>query len=327
MPAPLVSVVIPVFNAERVIGATIESALGQDWSPKEIVVVDDGSTDGSLPVMRRYEGGEVRVIARQNGGGSAARNTGFAASRGEYIQFLDHDDLLASDKVSAQVAAARGRATCAIAGRWTRFKGDVNGAYGGWQPPVPLRHDWTPLDWLVASPLLPTCAWLTPRALVEAAGLWNERLADNPDDDGEFFMRVVARSEQVVFCEAARSYFRTEDAASAGHNRSVNALRAIYEVCRSYEQIVRARSEAEAARRACANRYLAFMHMAYPRCPELVADAEARVTALGFDPAKVPNTPRYERLSAVVGWRMAKRLQGAWQKARDAGTWRRASRH
>lgn len=200
MSAPLVSIIIPAYNAERFIGATIESALAQDWAHKEIIVVDDGSLDGSLAVIRRYEKAGVRALVRVNGGGSAARNTGFKASHGDYIQFLDHDDLLADDKISAQIAVANGSPSGPVAGLWTRFRGDVDGAYGGWQPLERVRHDSTPLDWLLESPTVPTCAWLTPRGLVEAAGLWNETLVDNPDDDGEFFMRVFAQSERILFC-------------------------------------------------------------------------------------------------------------------------------
>lgn len=326
MSASLVSIVIPVYNAERFIGATIESALAQDWPHKEIIVVDDGSSDGSLGVIHRFNSAGVRAIATANGGGSAARNRGFKASRGAYIQFLDHDDLLAPDKISAQMAAARGM-TSPVAGLWSRFRGDVRGAYGGWWPADRVRHDWAPLEWLLESPMVPTCAWLTPRPLVEAAGLWNETLVDNPDDDGEFFMRVFSHAERILFCEHARSYFRAEDASSAGHNRGVNAIRSIFEICRAYEAIVRANTDSPEVRRACANRYLNFMYLAYPLCPELIDASEARVTALGFDASKVPSTPLYERLSKLTGWRLAKRLQQMWGGARRLGSSERPSRY
>lgn len=327
MSVPLVSIIVPVYNAERFIGATIESALSQDWAHKEIIVVDDGSDDGGMDVIRRYESAGVRVIATSNCGGPAARNTGFRACAGDYIQFLDHDDLLAEDKISRQMAVAAGNAASPVAGIWTRFRGGVSGAYGGWQPAERVRHDWAPLDWLLALPLVPTCAWLTPRALVEAAGLWNETLVDNPDDDGEFFMRVFSRAERVLFCDRARSYFRAEDASSAGHNRGASALRSIFEICKAYEQIVLSRTDTVAARQVCARRYLAFMYMAYPLCPELIREAEVRVVDLGCDPAQVPSTPLFEQLSKLTGWRLAKRIQQAWHAVRQAGSGRRPSWH
>ena len=326
MSVPLVSIIIPVFNAERWIGATIESALAQDWQAKEVIVVDDGSVDGSLRVIRRYESAGVRTIAQSNGGGSAARNAGFKACRGAYIQFLDHDDLLAVDKISTQMATVAGRDDGPVAGVWTRFRGDTAGAFGPWEPVAALRHDWAPIDWLIRSPLVPTCAWLTPRPLVEAAGLWNETLVSNPDDDGEFFMRVFSHSERILFCERSRSYFRAESASSAGHSRGVDALRSVFEICKSYECIVRAANDSDEARQASANRYLAFMYMAYPLCRELILEAEARVVNLGCDPSRVPNTPLYEQLSKVTGWRTAKRLQQMWHSIRQAGLRRSPSR-
>ena len=327
MPQPLVSIVIPVFNGEANIGTTIESALAQDWDPIEVIVVDDGSSDASLRRVRAYEQAGVRVIAQANRGGSAARNTGFRSSQGAYIQFLDHDDLLAPDKIRRQVLRAQGSPRCPVAGLWTRFANTTAGSYGGWCPPEPFQRDCEPLEWLIGSPMVPTCAWLTPRPLVEDAGLWNEALVGNPDDDGEFFMRVIACSNAVLFSAESRSYFRAESGASAGHSETDDALRSVFEVCRTFERIVLGMTDSAAAKQSCAHRYLAFMHRACPRVPELVAEAERRVTALGFDPGSVPDTPRYEWLSRVVGWRAARRLQKAWQRVRQAGSRRRPSRY
>jgi glycosyltransferase involved in cell wall biosynthesis len=326
VPDPLVSIIIPAFNAERFLAATIESALAQDCDDREVIVVDDGSIDGTLAVIQRYAGDGVRAIPKTNAGGPAARNTGYAASKGRFIQFLDHDDLLAPDKVSQQLACAVDD-TAPIAGLWSRFRGDIAGAYGGWLPHAEMRHN-TPVDeWLIESPLVPTCAWLTPRVLIEAAGPWNDSLKSNPDDDGEFFTRIIARSSGVVFCERARSYFRAEGVGSAGHIRSVDALGSVFAICQAFERLATDRGLNSRWRRACARRYLAFMYMAYPRCPELVAEAERRVAALGFDPSLVPNTPAYEQLSRLVGWRTAKRLQHAWQSARQLLSGEPASRH
>jgi glycosyltransferase involved in cell wall biosynthesis len=98
---PLVSVVIPAYNSERYLGEAIESALGQTYAPVETIVVDDGSSDGSAEIARRYAG--VTLIEQENRGPSAARNRGFAASRGELIAFHDSDDVMTPDKLTVQV--------------------------------------------------------------------------------------------------------------------------------------------------------------------------------------------------------------------------------
>lgn len=89
----LVSVVIPNYNYERYLGTAIDSALALDWPSVEVIVVDDGSTDGSRAVIEGY-GERVRAIYKDNGGQTDACNVGFAACRGELVIFLDSDDVL-----------------------------------------------------------------------------------------------------------------------------------------------------------------------------------------------------------------------------------------
>jgi glycosyltransferase involved in cell wall biosynthesis len=102
---PLVSILIPAYNAQRWLADTIESALGQTWPQKEIIVVDDGSRDQTLSVARQFASKNVFVVTQENQGGSAARNKAFALCQGEFIQWLDADDLLAPDKIAKQMEA------------------------------------------------------------------------------------------------------------------------------------------------------------------------------------------------------------------------------
>ena len=101
MPRPLASVVIPAYNAERFLDEAIESVLGQTYAPVETIVVDDGSSDRTAEIARAYDG--VTLIVQENSGPSAARNRGFAASRGEFVAFHDSDDAMAPDKLAVQV--------------------------------------------------------------------------------------------------------------------------------------------------------------------------------------------------------------------------------
>ena len=103
MSSPLVSVIVPAYNAERFIAATIESALAQDFDPLEVVVVDDGSSDRTRDVVQSLGASRVRLLSGPNRGVSAARNEGVRASAGEYVAFLDHDDLWEPSKIRRQV--------------------------------------------------------------------------------------------------------------------------------------------------------------------------------------------------------------------------------
>ena len=101
---PLVSIVVPCFNGDAFVAEAIRSALAQTWDSIEIVVVDDGSTDQSREVIREF-GDRVKLIATPNRGGGAARNTGIDAATGEFIQFLDCDDVLLADCVAHKMSA------------------------------------------------------------------------------------------------------------------------------------------------------------------------------------------------------------------------------
>jgi glycosyltransferase involved in cell wall biosynthesis len=98
----LVSILIPCYNAERWVGEAIESALAQTWPEKEVLVIDDGSTDRSLEVIQRYRG-RIRWETGPNRGSNTARNRLLELSAGEWLQYLDADDYLRPNKVQVQL--------------------------------------------------------------------------------------------------------------------------------------------------------------------------------------------------------------------------------
>jgi glycosyltransferase involved in cell wall biosynthesis len=102
---PLVSVIIPVYNGERHLSYALDSALAQEYDPVEIIVVDDGSTDGSADVARGYQA--VHYLHQSNAGPAAARNTGIVAASGEFIAFLDHDDVWEPWKLRTEMDCLR----------------------------------------------------------------------------------------------------------------------------------------------------------------------------------------------------------------------------
>ena len=96
----LVSVIVPAYQAEAFIAEALESALAQDHTATEVIVVDDGSTDGTAEIAAGYD---VQVLSRENGGPAAARNAGLALARGEFVTILDADDVCPEDRLSRQV--------------------------------------------------------------------------------------------------------------------------------------------------------------------------------------------------------------------------------
>src|SRR5580693_6033635 len=102
---PLVSILIPAYNAQAWIQSTLDSALNQDYPNIEVILVNDGSTDQTLAIAKRYESKSVKMVDQPNAGGPAARNVALTHSQGDYIQWLDHDDLLDRHKINEQLKA------------------------------------------------------------------------------------------------------------------------------------------------------------------------------------------------------------------------------
>lgn len=98
---PLVSVIVPVFNCERFLAEAVQSVLAQDYRPIEIIVIDDGSTDGSAAVASSFP--QVTLVRQENRGVAAARNAGLAAARGEVIAFIDADNIWLPGKLSREM--------------------------------------------------------------------------------------------------------------------------------------------------------------------------------------------------------------------------------
>ena len=103
---PLVSILIPAYNSEKYISATLDSAIGQTWTRNEIIVVDDGSRDRTKEIAGRYADRNVKVVQGEHRGAAAARNVALSLAQGDYIQWLDSDDLLGPHKIARQIEAA-----------------------------------------------------------------------------------------------------------------------------------------------------------------------------------------------------------------------------
>ena len=303
----LVSIIIPAFNAEHWITDTIRSALGQTWSKKEIIIVDDGSTDGTLAIARSFESTHVKVLAQQNKGVSAARNHGLSFAQGQYIQWLDADDLLAPDKIMNQLKSAeKGQSSrILLTSRFGTFYYCHDRAK---VRPTVLWQDLSPVDWLLnkfnEQVWMNPATWLVSRKLTEKAGPWNERLVR--DNDGEYICRVVAASEKVRFMREAMSYYRVSSLGSLSNSLSDKACEAIalsLSLCIEYLLTL---ENSERARRACLNYLQFFMPMFYPEKEELLRKLHALASGLGGELAVPEMNWKYAVFKRVAGVKAAK---------------------
>jgi glycosyltransferase involved in cell wall biosynthesis len=207
-----VSILIPVYNSEQYIAETLECAINQTWQDKEVIVVDDGSTDNSLGIAKEFECDTVKVYSQSNKGASSARNFGFSKSSGGMIQYLDADDLMSPNKIEEQmrIYLAGNEVDNVITCNLLYFNNNTitglefpSGSFikTGYSVPMELL-----LDILDCPINTQTSIWLTPRHIIKKAGNWNEELTLN--DDGEFFFRVIANTKIVSYCPSAVVFYR-----------------------------------------------------------------------------------------------------------------------
>ena len=305
-----VSVLIPAYNAAAYIEQTLDSVLAQTWPNLEVIVVDDGSRDDTYALAQRYAGPQVRVVSQPNAGASAARNHAFTLATGEYIQYLDADDLLHPNKVLAQLECLQQHPGAQLSGSaWAMFYDapDENSLR-----PTILWKDYTdPVQWLVDAwengVWMQPSAWLTHRSLIAAAGPWNEQISLH--DDGEFFSRVLLQTNEIVFCVAAKSFYRKGITNSLSGIRNEKATRSHLAVCQLYEKNLLAARNTPQTRLACANNYQRLIYEYYPAYAEIRHQAAARIQALGGSTARPHSTPAFQLVNKVLGWQLTKRLQ------------------
>jgi glycosyltransferase involved in cell wall biosynthesis len=313
---PLVSIIIPVYNNEKYIAETIESALAQSWANKEIIIVDDGSSDTSNSIARSYEGNaSLTVYTCTNNGSAAARNIGFQKSKGDYIQYLDADDLMSPDKITNQLELLSGFSTGYISScPWGMFTNDISEAsfitQGVWK-------DYSAVDWLVTAwkggGMMQTACWLTPRHLIEKAGPWNEDLKKNPNDDGEFFCRVLLKSEGIKFCEPSKVYYRCYEGPRVSKGKTRLSVQSLLGTCISYEDNLLAVDRSEKAIDAVVTNYADFIYQFYGYFPDLALIAEYHIKRLGFSKPPVVGGESFKKLANVIGFKNALKLKG-WVK-------------
>lgn len=305
---PLVSILIPVYNAEQWLAETLESALAQTWQSKEIIIVDDGSTDNTLAIAKTFESPIVKVVSQENRGQSAAENRALQEAQGDFIEYLDADDLLAPDKIERQIKLLGDPSSEFVAaGEWARFYKSPKEALF---IPQPVWADMAPVDWLVCAweghYMMHGAGWLIPRKIAERSGPWNESLSLINDFD--YFSRVLLASQGVKFCWGAKTYYRSGISTSLSGSKSSVAWKSAFSSLELGTNNLLARENSPRTRHACATTFQRFVYEVYPDMPDLGKNAEAKVEQLGGSEVKPYGGSMFQLLSHIVGWKQAKRI-------------------
>jgi len=310
----LVSVCMPCYNAGKYVAEALDSVLAQTYPNIEIIVVNDGSKDNSAEVLERYRSSGVKVIHQENRGQCAAANRAFAESRGEYIKFFDADDILSPGFIEAQMRRLSGLVDAVASARWGRFYNDDlktfrlnENSQHVWRDMEPT--EWLVRSWLYARPMMQCALFLLPRRLLEAAGLWDEKLS--LINDFEFFARVLCGASEVLFCPEATLYYRSGMQTSLSAQKSRSARESECDSLLMGTAYVLAKRQDALARRACANMCQDAIYTNYPHHPDLAARLRKRVEECGGADIQPAGGWYFGKLRHVIGWKLARRLQKA----------------
>jgi len=308
---PLVSILIPAYNAGEWIAETIQSAISQTWKHKEIIILDDGSTDNTVKIAQRFVSNAVTLISTPNRGAPAARNRALQISKGDYIQWLDADDLLVPDKIERQLNALEqsSHQRLLLSSTWAPFYYRTRNARFVHNS---LCQNLSPADWLLTKMSknlhMQTATWLVSRTLTEAAGPWDTRLHIN--QDGEYFARVLLASEGTLFVPGTGVFYRitgTHRVSFVG--RSDKKRDSLFLAIKLHLQYLKSLEESERAKTACLTYMQDWFENFYPERPDIIAELQSLAVSLGGY-LKPPNLRwKYAWMRPVFGWKIAKLAQ------------------
>ena len=266
----MISVIVPARNAEATILDTIASVRRQTLRDFELLVIDDGSTDGTLAVLDGIPDERLRLLSFANAGLAVARNRGIEHSRGEFLSFIDADDLWTPDKLEAQLDVLRSRPAAGLAYSWTAFIDD-RGRYLFAKEPQHFEGD-------VYTDLLRECFIasgsnvLIRRRCVESVGPFHERFRSV--EDWEYWLRVAARWPFAVVCRYQILYrLSTKSMSSDVPTIEAASMQLL-------ERAIEAAPAGAVSREEClanVKQYVAFLYMTRASGPDTVAQAGLRL--------------------------------------------------
>ena len=222
---PLVSVIMPMFNAQVYLADAVESIINQTYKNWELLAIDDGSTDDSLAIMQKYATSDKRIIIlkhEQNKGLPAARNTGIKNARGKYIMLMDADDISVSDRMEKQVAFMEKNINVDVCGTFARTFGD--GQEVVWEKPLNNKE--------IKLNLLVMCAFISASTMLRTASIRHHSLLFDESwkivEDYEFWCRAADRLTYHNLPEALYLCRQVTDSLSHGNpGRMTDATHAI----------------------------------------------------------------------------------------------------
>lgn len=311
----LVSVVMPCYNAAQYIAQAIESVIRQTHNNLELIIVNDGSTDGSEAIIHSFRDDRIKYVYQKNQGQCHASNTGLRHAGGDFIKFFDADDVMNESHIEAQLERLSGNENCIASCAWGRFY-DSDSRSARFVPES-VWQDMEPLDWIKNSlrqkyDMMGAWLWLIPKKIMDKTGGWDERLSLN--NDFEFSIRLLLNAEKVLFAGGARLYYRSGITNALSQKTSrVKFEAAILSNKLGCEYLLNKENSHE-MRLLCANRYQEWLFRIYPYFPDLQLEINRKIEFLGGSNRKMDGGRVMRILDKMIGWKATKRLRIMLQK-------------
>ncbi|MEP6749379.1 MAG: glycosyltransferase [Bacteroidota bacterium] len=308
----LVSIIIPVFNAEKFISVTLESVLAQSYQNWEAIVVDDGSTDSTSAVVKKYAQQDARIkyFFQNNTGCSGAKNAGMEYASGELIQYLDADDILSADKIEEQVAAIGNDMMKIAVCRTKVFAKSIHESDMAEIDTAFLFNTDDTLSFLLnlygvneKNGMIQPNAFLMSKKLADKAGPYNISISPSPDEDGEYFCRAILVATGILFTEAGINYYRKQtDSRSSlsnqvSHRHASGALRSLQLILHHLLH----RENSLRVKKTMSLHFANFIYL-YSGYTDLCKKAEDEIYRMGIKKIPVTGGRKLKRLAGLIGF-------------------------
>ena len=314
--SPLVSIIIPCFNGAKHIECSINSCINQTYANLEIIVVDDGSIDSSKKVIHSIIDKRIKYFYQENSGSPVAKNYGLKEAKGRYIQFLDCDDHLSSNKISSQVGILENSNNSIAVCRTKIFSNDEDLTKDN-LPEIDthyLTYSEVPREFLLnlmgingRIGMVQPNAFLIPRKVIDKSGFWSETLNRSPDDDSEFMCRVLLNSERIIYDSDSISFYRKSINELSSSKKEINAFGALHTIDLKRQYILSIEDSSE-IRYMLAKHYTNFIYSYGVYYPHLMFKALERIEMLQVSKIPPIGGTKFTVLRNIIGFKNSIRL-------------------
>jgi glycosyltransferase involved in cell wall biosynthesis len=309
-----VSIIMPVYNGAKFIADAINSVLSQTYKNVELLIVDDESTDKTLSIAKEFEGDKVKVYSQKHAGACRARNFAFERSTGDYIQYLDADDILSKDKLEKQIylLEQNGDNSIVFCSYTSNFEDYCKGV---WQKQEIDRAYSNPIDLYLdifnGKGSIMGISWLFPRELIIQSDKWNETLIKAQDWD--FVIKIALKCPEVLYCNDTFVYCRITGQ-NITSNQSPEAINSVLVATESVRKTIQSYEDSDRVRKALISLYSSIFCSYYDKTTEdQLQIVERNIDNLGGKLAFKGNK-LFGYLSGIIGVKNALLLKSNMKK-------------